>query len=98
MNYSIFYHLLLFTVKAEADPEADTEDDDKVENEKDKSSLLLYECCRGKQGFVGVGDIVQYLGQLVCVILSILRHPLVKCMPHVEVWIPLKWNWIVRAQ
>ena len=40
-------------------------------NEDEDEKPLLYDCYRGKKGFIGVGNIALYLGQLMSVVLSI---------------------------
>ena len=65
--FFFFFFSFLFTVVEEPD----TEDDEEIGHEQEET--LFFECCRAKQGFVGVGDVVLYLGQLVCVVLSICK-------------------------
>ncbi len=68
--------------KAEVEEE-EVEKEDNVEEtqvkeeteDTDASTMpkFYFDCCNGKQGFVAIGDIVLYLGQLTCIILSIYR-------------------------
>ncbi len=58
---------------------ADTSEDDDSDDSEDE---YLYDVMRGERGFVRVGDIVKYLGQLVCVVLSLCNvdgYPFATC-------------------
>ena len=58
-------------IKKERSNDYEQEDHDQDEDEDEKP--LLYDCYRGRKGFIGVGDIVLYLGQLVCVVVMIFK-------------------------